>query len=924
MNNKSKLKKFLVPGMLVGAGVLATVPVVTVLSSCTSTQSKSVVVVENKQYTSNEDQYLTGSNYSYPTYTATTSYATLPATQASIQSLYNNAKAAKAALEKITTTNLSTNEKIWLESYETQWDIKIKNIENGLVYLGANPMKAGSRILSSRDNSVATNLKDAINIYDLNDETGDPDTTKPNSDLIKNINTKIDEAITFIKSLQGFLSDGMQLGIMPSNLTKKSFIKQTLQFFYQDEIGAKLTSTTTSIKVTDLFKASATSAANTSLTYLTTTFAETYKAAAKNIGFTNSSIDNKLQELTSTLNDFMYFYCGAYYTTSNYYGGTNTELTLSKTNATTNGEVEQTLSLTDGSSVYGVGYTDADLKTPNIGLGFMNITADAKNINNANYVGNNIYDQMLYSNNSIDTDAETIYKNGSELTTAGTTKMKSIANQVITNILNKTTDNFSETSINYTSDPFSVAPTEKTIKKIMEDSSSTQNDYFTQFNIWLNQEDFFFGRETSYTDLVNKYWTNADKDTTLAKYKNIIITQGYQTPWENQANIDGSKVTVSGNRALAGAVSSLESYMQFKDGTKSLYDSYFNPIADYVLSPYNYDIREDIGVGMEGPRGSKQFQYNADPYYSLQKWSVASLTTHEGAMGHHTQQEYWTEYMQGTKNGVVTNENATPGYTFTNDAYHEGWAVFMEWFASEIGTYGTWGSNTVFDGTVLPTNWLTTTSDMLTIADENNPTETEINFIKNYQGGVYYNLVNGVSTSTDTDATKAVKATKLANMLAYYGFLNESQLRNMRMALDTAVHHKSTNTNTGSTDASTSLPFGASIKQERDYMKANSGLGAGDIASESIRYASMPSQATGYMLGKTIFNGLYTAVKEKVTTENKTTNANYNFAVDDKATIKKLFDLMLRNGEIPLQVMIDFVNSEFGIKYSPSTTTNNK
>ena len=120
MNNKSKLKKFLVPGMLVGAGVLATVPVVTVLSSCTSTQSKSVVVVENKQYTSNEDQYLTGSNYSYPTYTATTSYATLPATQASIQSLYNNAKAAKAALEKITTTNLSTNEKIWLESYETQ------------------------------------------------------------------------------------------------------------------------------------------------------------------------------------------------------------------------------------------------------------------------------------------------------------------------------------------------------------------------------------------------------------------------------------------------------------------------------------------------------------------------------------------------------------------------------------------------------------------------------------------------------------------------------------------------------------------------------------------------------------------------------------------------------------------------------------
>jgi len=63
----------------------------------------------------------------------------------------------------------------------------------------------------------------------------------------------------------------------------------------------------------------------------------------------------------------------------------------------------------------------------------------------------------------------------------------------------------------------------------------------------------------------------------------------------------------------------LLSYTQFKDSTSKSYGANFNSIADYVLSPYNFDIREDVGVGLEGPRGSKQFQYNCDPYYGLPK-----------------------------------------------------------------------------------------------------------------------------------------------------------------------------------------------------------------------------------------------------------------------------------------------------------------
>jgi len=177
--------------------------------------------------------------------------------------------------------------------------------------LGADPI-SGSRMLSSRANSIADNIKDAINIYDLNEETGDPDTTKPNESLIKNINSKIDDAIVFINSIQGFLTDGMKLQIMPSQLTKKSFIKQTVQFFYQDLVDTKLPSTaTSSIKVTDLFKAGGNNTSSSNK-YFTQTFKAIYDEQAKKMGITNDEIDTKLNALSMSLDDFMSFYCDKY------------------------------------------------------------------------------------------------------------------------------------------------------------------------------------------------------------------------------------------------------------------------------------------------------------------------------------------------------------------------------------------------------------------------------------------------------------------------------------------------------------------------------------------------------------------------------------------------------------------------------------
>lgn len=957
---KFKLNKILLTSCFFGAA-LVIAPTATLLSSCSSEIQTNQIVKINKQYSSNESEQL-AKTYSFPKYSSTSAQEVKSGdvtTQASVQKLYDNANLAKAELEKFKTSNgssLGIDEQIWLDSYITQWDIKIKNIEAGLIYLGADPI-SGSRMLSSRANSIANNIKDAINIYDLNEETGDPDTSKPNESLIKNINTKIDDAIAFINSIKGFLTDGMKLQIMPSQLTKKSFIKQTVQFFYQDLVNTKLTSTTSSIKVVDLFTTSGNNTSSSSSNkYFTETFKAIYDEQARKVGFTNNEIDSKLNALSISLDDFMSFYCGDYWKAAGSYGGVPTDsnsgekpkvvnipdLTLSRqnsgiTNTPPNSkpqaseadtkEVEQTLTLKDDSLVYGLGYSTKDLKTKGIGLGYMNPKADAKSLSGKAYSGNEIYQQMLYNNNSVNTSAQEIYKTGMSLTSSGTSKMKEIASNVIKDIYKVTDESSFNPTIWYTADPFTTKPQQKTINDILTSSgtskansldlSSTKPDTFAKFNVWLNQEDFFFGRERI-TD-ISDYWIQNTPQ--IEKYKNIIQTQGYEEKWSNKLSINGSDVTVSGDKALAGAVLSLLSYTQFKDSTSKSYGANFNSIADYVLSPYNFDIREDIGVGMEGPRGSKQFQYNCDPYYSLQKWSVASLTTHEGAMGHHTQQEYWTEYMSGTSDGKVLNDDATPGYSFVNDAYHEGWAVFTEWFAAELGTYGTWGSGSKYDGNIVPTDWTHNTSTILNIKDPANPTDEEIAFIKNYQGGTYWQLVSSITSSNGnpvytTYAQIAVAATKLANMLAYYGFLNESQLRNMRMALDTAVHYKDLNVKNNDLGQG-----GASIQDERDFMKKNSGLGAGDISSESIRYLSIPSQATGYMLGKQIINDLYTKLKTKVQNINKS-NPNYDFVIDGKNDIKSLFDLILRNGEIPLQVLIDVVTKQFDLPTTQSPKIN--
>lgn len=887
--------KKLLKSCLLGAGLLAPVIIATPLiiscsgetkQSTSSTQSTANrLLLLNKKFLDNESNYLTKNSANLPIF----GYSN---PNVSFSSIIINANNAIASLKDFkNNNNLTQNEIIWVDSYIFQWTNKINNIKSGMIYLGGNPI-TGSRILSSSDNHISDFVKDLTNIYPINPETGDPDTNaEPEKDLVLSLASNIIDASTSIQDVYQYLKYGQDVyGYQPSTISKKFLINQLLNFFYQDELNAFANdSSQTEITITDLVKLG------------TTNYFSGLETTIDGIDYLSNDqkteIKDNLKELKNSLDSFVSWYAEDYYDDDYSFGPNNTvPIKLTKTKGTGEDvEVEKTLYGGNNTPLYGVGLTTKNLNERNVGIGFMDLKGDT---DNPFTDPNDVYQQMLNNNNSINTTAYEIYTQGINLTKDALTKMTSIAKQA-SEIIDGGINN--DTTIWYDDD--GIGPDDRANKKIGDiNNTSTipDNDekLFKQFNVWLNQEDFFWGREylegDNLTNFIDKYWTNPATPE-LQKYKQIIINQGYQTHWEDQSTINQQDHgTVTGNQALAGAVLSLKDYIDFKLSTDSEFNSNFNTIKDYVISPYNYDIRVDIGVGLEGPRGSCQFQYNCDPYYSLPKWSVSSLTTHEGKMGHHSQQEYWTEYLQGGDG----KSGQGPGYTFVNDAYHEGWAVFTEWFANELQIYGT----NLDETTRMPQDWLHS-NGLVPKYDANDKTNLT-NQMKDLHAGVYYNKAKG---EVDSDE-KLENSIKLANMLQYYGFLNEAQLRNMRLCLDTAYHHKPTNGETGDQH----LPFGASIQQVRDYMKANSALGIGDINSESIRYLVLPSQATGYMLGKIIFEDLYRKVAESK-------GMSLNDFVNDKETIKSLFDLMLRNGEIPLEVMKEQVVKQFEL----STTDNN-
>ncbi|TPR54689.1 DUF885 family protein [Metamycoplasma neophronis] len=600
----------------------------------------------------------------------------------------------------------------------------------------------------------------------------------------------------------------------------------------------------------------------------------------------------------ANLNKLYSWYATEYYKAADHGEGEDLkELVLYKDNKFN--EVENSIELIiDNNSVYlyGLGLTQKDLEAKNVGI--VGIQGNDKTTN-----GKKLYDAILKMSTTTNDTPNEVYQSGYKTSKTAANNMKLVAEKVAELIAGES-GAWSPT-IRYDADGVGSDPVQNIVVNIRDDEGNVD---LTEFNKWLNQEQFFFGREGSsfYTESRMK---ELDSDPGLAKSREYLENLGYGFLKTSQTKYGD----ITQQQFYYGALEAFKGYLQFKSTTEQEGFKYFaKQVPTYGIDTYEYDERTEAGVGAYNG-STANFQFNADPYYSLPKWSVTSFANHESVMGHHNQIYYANKFL-----AKFNDENL--GNIFDYTSYVEGWALFMEWFAIEAGYYGTPDyNNKDNDYYAMPVDFsyakgITNFFTKEAAENPDNITDAMIKQIKDLHGGVYWTLVDSINRSS-SDKEHAQKAVKLANMLQYFGALNEAQLRNMRRAVDTAFH------GTG-IEGQEDLPAGASIKDVRDFMKANSALGIGDITADSKRYLNLPGQATSYNAGKENMLALYDKVRKalKLSREefiNKVHGFSIegeNFEAKEHGYVQELLQYILMNGALPLGALDDVVNLGYNLK----------
>lgn len=586
--------------------------------------------------------------------------------------------------------------------------------------------------------------------------------------------------------------------------------------------------------------------------------------------------------------EFLKYYATTYYNAATHGLGEDIkELKLYKENKTNEKELSIDARDKGGKIVklYGLGLTEKDLNQRNVGLGFAEGDATVN--------GQSMYRQILKMATTSDLTDDQVNNIGYETTKKSAENSKKIANQAADLIVGK--GKKWEAKIKYDADGIGPEEIKEETVVIRDEKGNIDIPSFTK---WLNDEEFFFGREGS------AYWTDTIKnglktDLNLKKYVGELTKFDYDQLL-TKGNKDAKHGSITNEEFYYGGLSAFKAYEQFKKTTQNYGRKFFaNEVPDYDIQTYKFNEREFVGVGAYNS-GIKKFMFNVDPYFSLPKWSVTSFANHESMMGHHNQLMYAQKYLSS----VGEFGKYKLGNVFHYTSYVEGWALFMEWFGIEAGFYGTPDyDNKDGDLYAMPVDFSTAhgITNFFTAKTEAEVTDDMIQQIKDLHNGVYWNKVAQVNKYENQDKKHAMDAVKLANLLQYQGALNEAQLRNMRLALDTAYHGKGVK---GHED----LPAGASINQVREFMKKNSSLGIGDITSESRRYLSYVGQATSYNSGKAVMMDLYTKVQKKL----GLTRREF-VEKDNHKYVKEFFDALLRNSALPMDALIKSVSAKYGL-----------
>lgn len=854
-----------------------------------------------------------------------------------------------------TENSFKLDESIWLRGFQYELQTKKKLVESNIRYI----------IVNSYDQMIMTNYSKSFQKTIKNAAGQWMNGKNPVSanDRINQL-TAID---TYITDIHNNLQEGLEVGTTWSGVLAKHTIGSMLQMLYDAELQQIATPSTSSadgsMKLANLNNATLKGSLFTKNANY-----DTWKTKSQEDANTKKSVDDLVTKTQDDLDKLMNFLLGDYFKGIKY--GRPTSISEGKSINfevvnTSPKEEDNGFSIKFGSDtkyIKGLGLDSKDLETKDIGIGFSGPTGQA------------IYKALLQKHsNVIDADPSQQYQFGKDQVSGILNAMTQVANKIADLKGNGTTNKEWKETYMYDQDSSgNEHGSEKKQDVVIRNASGTV-DMFKFFQ-WLNSDQFFNGRDMTSTQFPTIDGTNdltqkeqpkplgnsvgategngAGGDTstpkTPYKYKsyyvgnedlvasvigyvgdkdaNVTKTNGdagnlyvkYITEKLSPATIQTSntitnetmKNSISPEAAYIGSSRAVYQYLVYKANVSDHIASAFKP------TPHNWTLRSGTGGAAYASsglgaaewvnKGWGGFYLDVNPYFGLQKWSMSTLTNHEAVSGHVFQFDY-----------ASANPADADAVSFSSTAYAEGWGLFSEWFATQLGVYGepTQASGSFSkDSNGVETF---TQKNVLTLPSFGTKSKTtDISQLSSdYANGVYELPVK--TNKADQAETKKMNNQAYYDALQYFGFLNERQLRAMRITVDVGLH--------AGENGSFNPGTGYSLSEARTYLTSNSGLGVDDIKRETKRYLEYTAQATSYYNGLNDMQSYFLKAKTLFEKNNPgATFMDWNEPVNTKNNTQDLFDLILRNGSVPMPVLSWAVDKYLNQKYPNKSDINNK
>lgn len=848
--------------------------------------------------------------------------------------------------------SLSIDGQIWLDSLIDEISIKKQMIESNIHYLLID--KYDNLIFTNYHSTLSNQIKNAIDTFLKYKADGsfDLDATISSANDFNN----------FLNIVIENLTTGMEKGITLSGVIIKHAIGNLFQTCFVNILNYYAQNSTQEISYDTLVN-------NNLLPFS----CQLDKAS----GLSDAELST-LKELANNLDqnlitNFLNFICNKFYASINYgrsdIGNYQLKIMSTNPNEEDNGYIYKNND--EIKYISGLGLNNDDLNTKDIGIGFMKSHEENNDV--ATGYGEIIYNALIRKHSNTTQTAQQIFNLGNSAVADIKENMKAVARKIASIYVGENTA-WSAENVYYDPDSSNneYGAQKITIENIVDAEGNVDLAKFFQ---WLNTNQWFNGRDmtdeqfptlngvnpiySAYTknDGVNpnqNIWNSKTipytyESTFIADHKNITNVEigNVIGNWQDFVNnnivnsnsqnqptiVDGdagnlaykylveglspatiqssNNITdatqnnsISPEAAYIGASKAIEQYLKYKDASVDNFNAMFkNTSVDYTL-------RTGIGGAAYANAGDGSWEYSdkgyggffldTNPYFGLQKWSMTTLATHEGVCGHVFQFNY-------------AHDHPAVDYApeFSSTAYAEGWGLFSEWLAVQLGMYGE------------PTIITNENSNQLALPNfgVNSQNINVEQYTEKYEfaNGVYWVDKDNPNTTT---VESGYNSQALFDATQYFGFLNERQLRTMRCAVDVGIHAGGGNINEDGTISNLNNAgqfiegTGWSLQESRKYLSTNSGLGIDDINRETKRYLEYTGQAVSYYNGTVAIQNLYVDAVSKYYSNFNSNFMDYLKPESTNDNTSGLFDIILRNGDIPLEVLTNAVDQFINNNYN--------